>query len=396
MKNGFMAVLIIPMLLLSGALNAQDSNYTKDFIDATQIQDPAKRVSAFEAYVAKYPDTSSQFTRNAYYWIAASYSGIPNYEKAVAAGKKALQFKDQYESSQLCRLYYLMAEAYAIKSSPVFNKDESLKYFNLSIEQAKKCDDQQVLKNALEKKEKLTTPPPPSETPEQKLKRVVYGESDYAEGISVYNGLNATQKEDLDNQKAYATSLFKANRHDQAVKFIPGLLSREKNAQFAFYLAKSYEILAKRNRALYQQAAENFALASNLYQADNNSSNAKTSKAYANNALVAKYDLQRRIDAFNAKSSKGQQNASANADRIRRLEYQIRKENRRIERKYADMGIEPPEYEYKNVRKMTSELENLRNGGGSADSGSIAEKEALEREMAKVSKELSELMARMK
>jgi len=396
MKNGFMAVMIFPLLLLSGALNAQDGNYTKDFIDATQIQDPAKRVAAFESYVTKYPDTTNQFTRNAFYWIAASYAEIPNYEKAVAAGKKALQFKDQYEASQLCRLYYLMAEAHGIKSSPVFNKDEALKFFNLSIEEAKKIDDQQVLKSAMEKKEKLTTPPPPSETPEQKLKRVVYGEGDYAEGISVYNALGAAQKEDLDNQKAYATALFKGNRHDQVVKFIPALLAREKNAQFALYLAKSYEALAKRNRALYQQAAENYALASNLYLAEKNASNAKSSKAYANNALVAKYDLLRRIEAFNAKNSKGQQNASANADRIRRLEYQIRKENRRIERKYADEGLEPPEWEYKNVRKMETELNAVRNGGGSANTADAAEKEALEREMAKVDKELSELMSRMK
>ncbi len=116
-----------------------------------------------------------------------------------------------------------------------------------------------------------------------------------------------------------------------------------------------------------------------------------SAKAYAKNMIVKKYNLQAKIDRYNAQQKKNQSSTSRNEEEIASVKRQIRREKRRIDRAYPD--IEPPAYEYDKINKLQKKLKTLKSG-----TSTYSDKEglALKKEIKKVNTELNELITNTK
>ncbi len=278
----FVVCSIILTPLFAAPQKDADIAYTQEYIAAMQKAPGKARIAAFQAYLKKFPNTAGEkgkYSRLAYYWITMDQFSAKQYNATVKSGSKALTLKG-YQPGEEARINLVIANSYAIKSSPVFDKDKALKFTNKAIALAKTNQLKDVLKTANGLKTKLTTPPPPSETPVQKLMRFTYQDEDFDSAIAQYKKMSAADKKNADAQKAYGTALFKGEKYDSALKFYKTLYAGSKSATSAYRIAKCYENKAPRNRKLYQNAAEYFAYASALYQKEGKGSNARASKTY--------------------------------------------------------------------------------------------------------------------
>lgn len=387
-KLFFIGALILLFIIPIFSQNYENAgmDYTKAIMQKTI----KARITAFKAYIQQYPDTTKRFTKLAYYQLALNYFQNKNYSQAVRYGEKTKRFKDLGHGEE-ARIYLILGNSYAIKGSSLYNKELALKYTNkaISLARANKLND--VLSAAKNLKEKLTVPPPPSETSEQKIMRLVHQDEDYISAISFYRSLSNKDKINPSIHKAYSIALFKANKLDSALKEFVSMYAKEKTGITAYYIGNIYEKKAKRNRKLYNNAAKYYVESYLLYKKEEKKTNATSAKSYAKNMIVKKYNLQAKIDRYNAKQKKNQSSAARNKEEIASVKRQIRREKRRIDRAYPD--IEPPAYEYDKTNKLQKKLKALKSG-----TSTYSDKEglALQKEIKKVDIELNDLITNTK
>jgi hypothetical protein len=390
MKKLFFLILFSGLILFP-CFGQEDVGYTKEYIDAMQKKAGVDRINALKAYVKKYPDTGSQFTRLAYYWLSLDYFQIKNYPEAVKRGEARLKM-GSFGRGEEARLNLVLANSYGIKSSPVFNKDKALKYCNKAIALAKKDNDKDVLNTAQQLKSKLTTPVGPKVTPEQKIKRH-YSFEEYSEAISYYKTLGAGDKNNPEIHKVYANSLFKANRLDSALKEFQALYSKDRKAIYALRMGDIYAKKGARNKSLLDSAVRYYLEAGYLYKKEGSSSNMKVAFGKAEYQLFEKYGFNDRVKALEAKQRRNRSSAQKNEALIREKERELRILKRKIRKEYEAMNMAPPPYLEAQVEKLEKEIAALKAGGSPDDS---AEVDKLEAERTRIKKELESLKAQVK
>ncbi|MCP5102100.1 MAG: tetratricopeptide repeat protein, partial [bacterium] len=373
-------LIVFAALIFLPCIGQDDVNYTKEYIDAMQKKGTA-RINALKAYVKKYPDTGSQFTRLAYYWLALDYFGVKNYGEAVKRGEARLKMGN-FGKGEEARLSLVVANSYGITSSPVFNKEKALKFTNKAIALAKKENDKKVLATAQDLKKKLSGPPPKKMSPEQKIKRH-YSMEEYSEAISYYKTLGAGDKGNPEIHKTYANSLFKANRLDSAIKEFKTLYTNDKNAAYARRLGEIYVKKARRNKALRDTAINYYLEAGWLYSKEGISSNSKSAFATAQYQLFEKYNFNKKVKQLESKTRKNLSSAKKNETAIRNKKRELRKLKRKIRKEYEAMDMAPPPYLQDQVKKLEREIAALEAGGSADDTDEAAK---LETERKKIEK----------
>jgi hypothetical protein len=384
-------MILITALILLPCFGQEDVGYTKDYIDAMQKKEGVDRINALKAYVKKYPDTSGQFTRLAYYWLALDYFKIKNYPEAVKRGEKRLKM-GSFGRGEEARLTLVLANCYGIKSSPVFKQDKALKYTNKAISLAKKDNDRQVLNTAQDLKKKLAAPVGPKVTPEQKIKRH-YSFEEYSEAISYYRTLGAGDKNNPEIHKIYANSLFKANRLDSALKEFQALYSKDQKGIYALRMGDIYAKKGARNKKLLGSAVNYYLEAGYLYKKEGSSSNMKVAFGKAEYQLFEKYDFNKKVKALEAKQRKNRSSAQQNAALIKKKKRELRALKRKIRKEYEAMDMAPPPYMEAQVEKLEKDIAALEAGGSPDDSAAV---DKLEAERAKIKKELEDLKAQVR
>lgn len=384
-------LILVSALILFPCFGQEDVGYTKDYIDAMQKKAGVDRINALKTYVKKYPDTSGQFTRLAYYWLALDYFQIKNYPEAVKRGEARLKM-GSFGRGEEARLTLVLANCYGIKSSPVFDQGKALKYTNKAIALAKKENDKQVLNTAQQLQSKLKTPAGPKVTPEKQIKRH-YSFEEYSEAISFYRTLKAGDKNNPEIRKVYANSLFKANRLDSALKEFQALYSKDQKAIYALRMGDIYAKKGARNKKLLDSAVNYYLEAGYLYKKEGVSSNMKVAFGKAEYQLFEKYGFNNKVKALEAKQRKNRSSAQQNAALIKKKKRELRALKRKIRKEYEAMDMAPPPYLEQQVEKLEKEIAALEAGGSPDDSAAV---DKLEAERAKIKKELEDLKAQVK
>ena len=390
MKKLFIIGLLTVTMLIPCFAKQSDADRevarTQEFIQATQQKTPQARISALQAYIKKFPDTTKRWTILAYYQLAVNFVQLKDYGKSANYGEKAMKYG--VPTGEEARLNLILSEAFGVKDSPVYNKAKALKHAEKAIALAK--NDAQVRNAAKKIKKGLTVPPPPSETPEQKMKRLVFQDEEFNAAISYYKTLGAADKGNPAIHETYAAALFKGGKYDSAIKEYETLFAAEKKGIVAYRLAESYAAKAGRVKSNHDKAVRKYIEASLLY-ADEGSSNEKTAEAKGKRQLFIKYGYFKKMESYNAKLKKNQASASKNEAAISKARRDLRKHRRHMRNTYRD--YEPPQYEYDKEEQLEQKIRMLQSGG-SADM--TAERDALKAEEVRISKEFSNLVKKIK
>jgi hypothetical protein len=383
----FMALVVLPCLFAQTNAD-REVKRTQDFIAAT-TKKGAEKVSALNAYIKEFPDTSSRWTRLAHYHLAIGYFELKNYGKAVEYANKTLKI-GSLEAGEEGRLLLIIANSYGVKSASIFNREKALEFANktISFAESKKLPD--VLSEAKKLKRQLSGPPPKKITPEQQIK-MHYSDDDFSAAISYYQKLGAADKANPEIHKTYANALFKANRLDYALKEFKALYSKDKKAIFALRIADIYAQKAKRNSSLNDSAVNYYLEASVLYGKEGNTNNQKVAYQKAEFQLFEKYGFNKKVQALAAQQRKNKASAEKNASEIRRAKYELRKLQRDIRRNYVD--IDPPKYITDKVKELQKKIRALESGVSSQATDEAAK---LEEEKKKIQNELKSLLAKVK
>jgi len=398
------AIVVVAGLLISVAccspLFCQDDadiSFTQEYIAAMTKKPGNARIQAFEAYVKKFPDTTKKFTRLAHYWIAMDSFQLQDYAKAAEVGKKCLSF-DGYEQGELARLNLMLGNSYGVKSASIYNKDLALKYTNAAISVASSTQGLgDVLQAAKDLKSKLTTPPPPSETPEQKMKRLVLQDEDFQGAVSAYGKMGSGDKSNPEIRRMYGTALMRSGRNQDAVNVFKEMMTEDPSAKIAYRLGQAYTELSKKSGSAFDPSVRYLIEAGLRYDNEGNQSNEKIAMAKAEHQLFTKYGYFRKLDQYNAKVKQQQASASRNEAEISRLKREEFKQKRHIRRNYTSIDLEAPQYEYDKLAAIQKKL-RLAQSGGTSDSA--AEMDALKKEEARIKaefrKKVSEIKAEIK
>lgn len=387
-------VILITLFLVLPALSQDDADReiarTQDYIAAATKKGTAK-INALKAYITKFPEESSKWTKLALYQLAIEYYSVKNYGEAVKQGEKRLKVGG-FGKGEEGRLTLVVANSLGIKNTPQFNKDKALKYTNKAIALAKKDGDNAVLKAAQGLKKSLSGPPPKVMSPEQKMK-MHYSNDEYSEAISYYKTLGASDKANIEIHLVYANSLFRANRYDSALKEYQAIYAKEKRAVVALRMGDIYNKKGRRNKAMYENAATYYVHAGYLYKKDGNNSNSKVAFQKAQAALGDKYGFNRQVTALERKQKQNVASAKKNEQLIRRKERDLRKKKRELYRKYEAVDMLPPPHERDAVAKLEKEIKALKSGVSASDAG---EADKLNELAAKIRKELDALKSKVK
>ncbi len=397
MRKTIIIVSLIVCFAISAPLFCQsddsDISYTQEYIAAMTKKPGAERIKAFEAYVKKFTDTTQKFTRLAYYWIAMDNFQAQNFSQAASVGKKCLEFNG-FEKGEEARLNLMLGNSYAVKSAPIYNKDQALKYINKAIAITQTTRDLNDVKQAAQDlKQKLTTPPPPSETPKQKIKRLVLQDEDFAEAISTYAGMKAADKQDIEVRRLYGMALMSSSKYSQAVEVFKALLDSEKSARFAYRLGQVYTEMSKRNSKYFDPSIRYLIEGGLRYQAEDNPANGKIALTKAEHQLFTKNGYFRKMDQYNAKLRSQQNSASRNQAEITRLKREEFKQKRNIRRNYTSIDLAPPPYELDKLAQIQKKLRMAQSG---ATSDSTQEMEALKKEETRIKADFRERVATIK
>jgi tetratricopeptide (TPR) repeat protein len=384
-----MAALVLPMI----AQNYDDAGM--DFSKAlAENKTCGDRVKALQAYIKKYTDTSNLFVRLAYFNLATNYFNCNNYANAVKYADTRIKMGEFGEGEEV-RLYLVMANSYAITSSPVYNQGSALKFAKDALRVAKATRDFPAQKAANDMIKKLSGPPPKKMTPEQEIK-MKYSEEDYLGAISFYNKLGAGDKENTEIHMVYCNALFKAKRYDTALKEFKALYEKDQKAKHAKKIADIYAAKAKRNKQFYDQAANYYLEASVLYQKEKSFSNQRVAKKKATSQLGDKYGYNQKVERINREVQQSKNAAAQNKQQLRKAERDLEREQMKQRRKYDDMGLTPPQYELDKIKNLQKRIKQLKSGASSDVVKKIA---ALEGERKKIDAEiaakLKEITARL-
>lgn len=356
--------LIVMAAMLMFSLSAQeDVNYTKDYIDALQ-KSGQERIDAMKSYIQKYPDTTSSFTRLAYYWLALDYYQTKNYSEAIRRGEARLKM-GEFGTGEEARLTLVLANCYGIKSAPEYNQQKALQLVSKAVILGKEAEDKDLVKTAEDLRDKLSGPVAPAATPEQKLKRA-FSTDDFSEVLNIYKTLPDAQKNDPEIHKLYATSLEKTGKLDAALQEYTKIYEKSKTGANGKNIADIFEVRMKRDKTLLDQTAEWYVKVGHLYQKEKNTQNANIAYQKALAILAEKYDFEKQRQALEATMKKGQASSQQNQSKITALKKDIRKIERDIQ-KYEMDDMDAPQYLYDNVTKMKNQIKALEAGGSSAD-----------------------------
>jgi hypothetical protein len=383
----FMALVVLPGLF--GQTDAdREVKRTQDFIAAT-TKKGTEKVDALMAYIKEFPETTSRWTRLAHYHLAIGYFELKDYGKAVEYANKTLKI-GSLEAGEEGRLLLVIANSYGVKSASIFNQDKALEFANkaISFSESNNLDD--VLAEAKKLKRQLSGPPPKKVTPEQQIK-MYYSDDDFTGAISFYQKLGAADKANPEIHRTYANALFKANQLDSAAKEFKTLYSKEKKAIYALRLGEIYTQQTKRNNSLNDSAVNFYLEASVLYGKEGNAANQKVAYQKAEFQLFEKYGFNKKVNALADQQKKSQASAEKNESQIRRLEYELRKLQRQIQREYVD--IDPPPYITDKVKDLQKKIAALKSG---ATPQATDEAAKLEEEKKKIQDELKDLLAKVK
>lgn len=386
-------LILISFFVILPCLGQDDIGYTKDYIDAMQ-KTGNDRIAALKAYIQKYPDTSSQFTRLAYYWLALDYFQAKNYEEAVKRGEDRLKMGN-FGQGEEARITLMLANSFAVKSASIFNKDKALQYIDKALDLGNKDNDKDVVKAAQDIKKSLSgpvAPPPPNLTPEQKIKHFA-SQDEYNEAIAYYKTLGDSDKNNPEIQKTYANSLFKVEQVDAALKEYQALYAKDRKGNYALRIGEIYAKKAEKSKIMCDSAANYFVEAGLLFQKENNSSNMKVAFGNAEYQLCEKYNYNKKVKELDATQKKGASSAKKNEAAIKEKEKELRKLKKKIRDEYESMDMGAPPYLEDQVAKLESDIEKLKAGGDTGDSGEAAK---LEAEYTRIQKELETLKSTVK
>ena len=350
---------------------------------------PEARVKCLEGYLQTYPDTGNKFTRFAYCMLAINYFDAKNYVKTVEIGEQSLKIGG-LDDGLRAKLFLAMGSAYGIDSSPVFEKSKAIKYAGQSIELSEKAGLNELAQKARGLKTMLSAPPTPQMSPEQMIKKY-YKEGRYSEAIAQYKKLPDTIKNNPDIREILAKSLHKSGQLDIALNEFSALYADNKKARYASSISDIYEEKAKGNRTLFKNSAMYLIEASLLYQKEDNPANVDKAIKKAKYNYYELYNLNAKIDIYNKKSKPKPPSEEEIKNKVRRIEYMIRKEERKLEEKYPD--TDPPDFELKTLNKLKKDLELVKSGPGPIEDKEGAE---LVAQKEKVDKEFAALVAQLK
>jgi tetratricopeptide (TPR) repeat protein len=379
-------VLVLVFPVFADKYENAGMDYTKCLYEN---ETPEARVKCFQGYLLTYPDTGKKFTRLAYCMLALNHFDTKNYVKTVEIGEKSLTIGVP-DDGLLAKLLLAMGSAYGIDSSAVFDKSKAIKYTDQAIELAEKAGLKDIAQNARGLKTKLSAPPTPRMTPEQIFKKY-YREGRYSEAIAQYKKLPDAVKNNPEIREIYAKSLLKSSQLDTALKEFTALYADNKKAKYATSISDIYREKAKRNRALYKDSAVYLIEASLLYQKEDNQANFNKAIKNAKYSYYELYNLNAKIDVYNKKTKPKPPSEEEIKKRVRKIEYLIRKEERKLEEKYPD--TDPPDFELKTLNKLKKELERVKSGPGPVEDKEGAE---LLAQKEKVDKEFAALVVQVK
>lgn len=386
-------LILISFFIILPCLGQDDIGYTKDYIDAMQ-KTGNERIAALKTYIQKYPDTSGQFTRLAYYWLALDYFQAKNYEEAVKRGEERLKMGN-FGQGEEARMTLMLANSFAVKSASIFNKDKALEYIEKAMDLGNKDNDKDVVKTAQDLKKSLSgpvAPPPPNLTPEQKIKRHA-SLDEYSEAIAYYKTLGDSDKNNPEIQKTYANALFKVDQADAALKEYQALYAKDRKGSYALRIGEIYAKKAEKSKVYCDSAVTYFLEAGLLSQKENNPANVKAAFGNAEFQLFEKYDYNKKVKEVEATQKKGAASAQKNQAAIKEKEKELRKLKKKIRDEYESMDMGAPPYLEDQVTKLEQDIETLKAGGNTGDSGEFAK---LEAEMVRIQKELETLKSSAK
>jgi tetratricopeptide (TPR) repeat protein len=394
MKRVMFVILLLGLVVLPFLYGQADADRevarTQEFIGATMQKGQAK-VDALKAYIKKFPESTSRWTRLAHYHLAIGYFELKNYSQAVEFANKTLKM-GSLETGEEGRLLLVIANSYGVKSASIFNQEKALEYANKAISFAETNKLNDVLGEARKLKSQLSGPPPKKISPEQKIK-MHYSNAEYSEAVSYYQSLGAADQANPEIHKTYANALFKANKLDAALKEFQALYAKDKKAINALRIADIYAEKAKKNKALDDSAVNFYLEASVLYGKEGNSSNQNIAYKKAEFQMFEKYDFNKKVKALEAQQKQSQASAQQNESQIRRAEYELRKLKRTIQRDYEMQDISPPDYLTKKVNDLQKKIRALKSGVSTQATDEI---QNLEKERQRIQKELSDLLAQVK
>lgn len=393
-KLTFFVLIFIVVAFLGFSQKEEDLELarTQDYIAAATKQGAAK-IQALKDYIKKFPNTNEKWTRYAYYSLATENFQVKNFSEAIKYAKETLKIGVPGQGGEEGRLYLILGNSYGVKGDKNFNQGEALKYTDKAISFASERDDlKDVLQEAQKLKKSLSGPPPVKLTPEQKMKRL-YSNGEYAEAISFYKTLGAADKANLEIHKVYANSLFKVKNYNSALTEFQALYEKEKKGSYASKIAEIYATKTKQDKKAYDSTVSYYLEASLLYKQEQNSSNEKAAFTKARFEIYEKYDFNKRIEAYNKQQQQNVSSAKRNEDEIRRLKFELSKQERHIRRTYERNDIYPPDYELEKKKKLEEKIAALEAGGTVASND---EGKKIEEEKTRIEKELGDLLAQAK
>jgi len=351
---------------------------TQDYIEAS-TKKGVEKINALNAYIKKFPEKTSRWTRLAYWHLAIGYYDVKNYKEAIKIGEQRVTM-GPYGEGEEGRLYLVLANSYAIKNTPQFNKDKALKYINRAIELAKKTDDKDLLNMAERLKKQILGPLPKTMSPEQTIKSL-YSRKEYRQAISYYNTLGAAERGNVEIQLIYAHSLYKTDTFDSALKEYKTLYAKQKKGIIALRMGDIYSKKGKRDNAFYDSAATYYIHAHFWYKKEGNSNNSNAALNNAEFALGDKYNYNKKARALQAKQEKSQASAKKNERLIREKQRELRILLRKIRDEYEAINIPPPLYLEEEVKKLRQEIAALQSGISADDSAEIAKLDELKKKI---------------
>jgi tetratricopeptide (TPR) repeat protein len=227
-------------------------------------------------------------------------------------------------------------------------------------------------------------------SPEQMFK-MYYSKGRYSEAIAQYKKLPDVVKNNPEIHELYAKALLKSGQLDAALKEFTALYNENKIAKYATSISDIYKEKAKRNRTLFKDSTIYLIEASLLYQKEDNQANFNKAIKNAKYSYYELYNLNAKIDVYNKKPKPKPPSEEEIKKRVRRIEYMIRKEERKLEEKYPD--TDPPDFELKTLNKLKKDLERVKSGPAPVEDKEGAE---LLAQKAKVDKEFAALVVQVK
>lgn len=379
-------VLILVFPVFADKYENAGSDYSKCLY---QNKTPEARIKCLEGYLQTFPDTNKKFTRLAYCMLALNHFDTKNYAKTVEIGEKSFKIGD-IDDGLRAKLLLAMGNSYGIRGSAIFDKNKAIKYADQAIELAEKAGLRELAQNARGLKKKLSAPRTPEMKPEQKFK-MYYSEGAYSEAIARYKKLSDANKNNPETRETYAKALLGSGQLDAALKEFNALYIENKKAKYARSISDVYGEKAKRNRSLYKDSAIYLIEASLLYRKEDNQANVNKAIKKAKYNYYELYNLNTRIDDYNKKSKPKPPSEEEIKKRVRRIEYMIRKEERRLEKLYPD--TDPPAFELKTLNKLKKDLQLVKSCPGPVEDKEGAE---LLAQKEKVDKEFDALVAQVK